>query len=356
MEWRTVVVIVLIVSLCFFIVPIKVDFDKTEKDAELFANYIARYNKSYRNDPAKYEERFERFQKSLRHIEKLNSIRSSPESAYYGLTEFSDLSDDEFMQQALIPDLPLRGQKHTTASYYHQHSTGSVNRMKRMIPITGIPSKFDWRDKGVVGPVMSQENCGACWAFSTVGVAESMYAIENGTLHSFSVQEMIDCMPGNFGCQGGDICSLLSWLLASKTRIISEIDYPLTLQTDTCRLHKISAKTSGVRITDFTCDSFVDAETELLTLLVTHGPVAAAVNAISWQNYLGGIIQYNCDGSFNSLNHAVQIVGYDTEARIPHYIIKNSWGPSFGNKGYIYIAVGKNLCGIANQVSSLQVV
>ncbi|XP_018311145.1 cathepsin O [Mycetomoellerius zeteki] len=356
MEWRTVVVIVLIVSLCFFIVPIKVDFNKTVKDAELFANYIARYNKSYKNDSAKYVERFERFQKSLRHIEKLNSLRSSQESAYYGLTEFSDLSDDEFMEQALIPDLPLRGQKHTTASYYHQHSTDSVNRMKRMIPITDIPSKFDWRDKGVVGSVMNQENCGACWAFSTVGVVESMYAIKNGTLHSFSVQEMIDCMPGNFGCQGGDICSLLSWLLASKTRIISETDYPLTLQTDTCRLHKISAKTSGVKVTDFTCDSFVDAETELLTLLVTHGPVAAAVNAISWQNYLGGIIQYNCDGSFNSLNHAVQIVGYDTEARIPHYIIKNSWGPSFGNKGYIFIAVGKNLCGIANQVSSFQVV
>jgi len=62
MEWRTVVVIVLVVSLCFFIVPIKVGSDKTVEDAELFANYIARYNKSYRNDPAEYEERFERFQ------------------------------------------------------------------------------------------------------------------------------------------------------------------------------------------------------------------------------------------------------------------------------------------------------
>lgn len=82
-----------------------------------------------------------------------------------------------------------------------------------------------------------------------------------------------------------------------------------------------------------------------MTLLVTHGPVAAAVNAISWQNYLGGVIQYHCDGSFNSLNHAVQIVGYDKAASIPYYIIKNSWGPSFGDKGYIYIAIGKNLCG-----------
>ncbi|XP_011684583.1 PREDICTED: cathepsin O-like [Wasmannia auropunctata] len=353
MEWRTVVMIVLVVSLCFFIVPIKVGPDKTAEDAELFASYVARYNKSYRNDPVEYEERFQRFQKSLQHIERLNGLRSSQETAYYGLTEFSDLSEDEFIQQALVPDLPLRGKKHMTASYHHQHFTGSISRRKRM---SGVPSKFDWRDRGVVGPVISQENCGACWAFSTVGVAESMYAIKNGTLYSFSVQEMIDCMPGSYGCQGGDICSLLSWLQTSKTRIISETDYPLTWRTDTCRLPKISAKTSGVRVTDFTCDSFVNGEAELLTLLVTHGPVAAGVNAISWQNYLGGVIQYHCDGSFKYLNHAVQIVGYDTGASIPHYIIKNSWGPSFGDKGYIYIAIGKNLCGIANQVSSLEVV
>lgn len=100
--------------------------------------------------------------------------------------------------------------------------------------------------------------------------------------------------------------------------------------------------------TNRACSSFVNAESDLLTLLVTHGPVAAAVNAMSWQNYLGGIIQYHCDGSYNSLNHVVQIVGYDMAARIPHYIIKNSWGSTFGNKGYIYIAIGKNLCGKIN--------
>ncbi|XP_070150783.1 cathepsin O [Polyergus mexicanus] len=353
MEWRTVVVIILVVSLCFFMIPIKVEPDKNIEDAKLFENYIVQYNKSYKNDSTKYKERFERFQKSLRHIEKMNSFRSSQESAYYGLTEFSDLSEDEFLKRILLPDLALRGQKHTTASYYHQHFTNSVNRVKR---ITGIPSKFDWRDRGVVGPVRNQESCGACWAFSTIGVAESMYAIKNGTLYPFSVQEMIDCMPGGYGCQGGDICSLLSWLLVSKTGIISENVYPLTWRNDACRLSKTFAKTLEVKITDFTCDSFVNAESELLTLLITHGPVAAAVNAISWQNYLGGVIQYHCDGSFNNMDHAVQIVGYDTEASIPHYIIKNSWGSAFGNKGYIYIAIGKNLCGIANQVSSLDIV
>lgn len=92
--------------------------------------------------------------------------------------------------------------------------------------------------------------------------------------------------------------------------------------------------------------SFVDAEDELLITLASHGPVAAAVNALSWQNYLGGIIQYHCDGSFENLNHAVQIIGYDKSAAIPHYIIKNSWGPKFGDEGYIYIGIGNNLCGI----------
>lgn len=62
MEWRTVVVIVLVVSLCFFMIPIKVEPDKNVEDVKLFANYVDQYNKSYKNDSAEYKERFERFQ------------------------------------------------------------------------------------------------------------------------------------------------------------------------------------------------------------------------------------------------------------------------------------------------------
>ncbi|XP_043516352.1 cathepsin O-like [Frieseomelitta varia] len=354
MEWRTVAFIVLVVSLCFLAIPIKVDPDTSNEDIKLFQNYVARYNKSYRTDPSEYEERFKRFQRSLRHIEKMNGLRSLQESAYYGLTEFSDMSEDEFLTLTLLSDLPARGEKHVTAPYHREHHLlQSTNRMKRSV---GIPSKFDWRDKGVITPVRSQGSCGACWAFSTVEVVESMYAIKNGTLYTLSVQEMIDCAKNsNFGCEGGDICSLLSWLLASKVQIFQEFTYPLVGKTGTCKLGKTIDKTPGIKIRDFTCDSFVDAEDELLITLATHGPVAAAVNALSWQNYLGGVIQYHCDGSFDNLNHAVQIIGYDKSAAIPHYIIKNSWGTNFGDKGYMYIGIGSNLCGIANQVSSLNV-
>lgn len=346
---------ILAISLCFLVIPIRVGPDHTTEDIKLFENYVVRYNKSYRSNPTEYTDRFKHFQKSLRHIEKMNSLRSTQESAYYGLTQFSDMSEEEFVQHALHPDLPERGRKHLGATYHCEHrKRKKMNHLeKRAVEI--LP-KVDWRKRGIISPVKSQGSCGACWAFSTVEVAESMYAIKNGSLYLLSVQEMIDCARNsNLGCEGGDICSLLAWLKATKSALLPETNYPLTRKTELCKLKGALAKTPGIRVADFTCDNFVDAEDELLATLSTHGPVAAAVNALSWQNYLGGIIQYHCDGAFTSLNHAVQIVGYDKSDSIPYYIIRNSWGTTFGDKGYIYVAIGSNLCGIANQVSSMNV-
>nr|XP_033323571.1 cathepsin O-like isoform X1 [Megalopta genalis] len=347
MEWRTIVLTVLAVSLCFAVIPIRVGPDVSTEDVKLFEDYVTRYNKSYKNEPEEYDKRFKRFQRSLRHIDTMNGLRSSRESAYFGLTKYSDMSENEFLTQTLVPDLPIRGERHLMASYHQcHHQRRSGNRVRRSI---GVPAKFDWREKGVVSPVQSQGTCGACWAFSTVQVAESMFAIKNGTLYPLSVQEMIDCAKNsNFGCEGGDICSLLSWLVLTKAAILPASVYPLTRTTGTCRLDKTLTKGTSVRVKDFTCDNFVDAEDDLLATLATHGPVAAAVNALSWQNYLDGVMQDHCDGSFASLNHAVQIVGYDKTAAIPHYIVKNSWGTGFGDKGYMYIAIGSNLCGTIN--------
>lgn len=101
--------------------------------------------------------------------------------------------------------------------------------------------------------------------------------------------------------------------------------------------------------------SLPKSEEELLHLLVNHGPVTVAVNAMPWQHYLGGIIQEKCDGDVASLNHAVVIVGYDRTGPIPYYTVLNSWGSEFGNSGYLDIAYGSNMCGIANQVAVVSV-
>jgi hypothetical protein len=98
--------------------------------------------------------------------------------------------------------------------------------------------------------------------------------------------------------------------------------------------------------------SFSSSPTELLQLLAFHGPVASAVDATSWQDYLGGIVQFNCE---RRRNHAVQLIGFDLSTPIPFYIVKNSWGPEFGLSGYLHVAIGRNLCDIEKRVSAVDV-
>lgn len=101
---------------------------------------------------------------------------------------------------------------------------------------------------------------------------------------------------------------------------------------------------------------FIGSEESLLEKLAFHGPVAVAVNALNWQYYLGGIIKFHCSGNPLNLNHAVQIIGYDRSGEVPFYIARNSWGSEFGDNGYLYLAIGDNVCGLANEVSSLDVI
>ncbi|CAH2087834.1 unnamed protein product [Euphydryas editha] len=209
------------------------------------------------------------------------------------------------------------------------------------------------REKGVIGPVRDQGRCGACWAFSTVGTMEAMAAINSGKINTLSVQEVIDCAGlGNSGCLGGDICLLLDWLMISDTAVQLDKEYPLQLTDGVC---KKKDNATGVRVKTFTCDDLIGSEEKILQMIATHGPVAVAVNALTWQNYLGGVIQYHCSGSPMDLNHAVELVGYDLTADVPYYIAKNSWGKSFGINGYIHLAIGSNICGLADEVASIDI-
>lgn len=89
----------------------------------------------------------------------------------------------------------------------------------------------------------------------------------------------------------------------------------------------------------------------ILEIVANYGPVVAAVNASPWQHFLSGIIQHECDSSVEDVNHAVLIVGFDRTGPIPYYIIQNTWGNEFAEKGYVKLAFGNNTCGIATQIS-----
>ncbi|XP_064477950.1 cathepsin O-like [Ornithodoros turicata] len=306
----------------------KVIVAQTAEDA--FAQYVNIYRKKY--SPAEYNVRLDAFKGSLERIKKANSQRNHTDSAFFGLTRFSDMTPVEFNQ--LLTVLP---EKQSFVSF-----TSDIS----------YPPKFDWRKRNVVSPVRNQLNCGACWAFSTIESIETMNALKTGKLTELSVQQMIDCSnSSNHGCNGGDTCTALEWLKSNRVQLVESSVYPFTA-TDTghCKNPESSVR---VMVRDYTCSRFVGNEETMLALLANSGPLVAAVDAAAWQDYLGGVIQYHCDAG---RNHAVQIVGYDTTVQIPYYIVRNSWGVGFGNDGYLYIAIGKNLCGIAEEVSTVTVV
>ncbi|CAG7826251.1 unnamed protein product [Allacma fusca] len=364
---------------------------------QAFQNFTKSFNRTYQSK--EYDERYKHFKRSMKHIEALNSeenllmssgagsgveladnlgsstsrrkshkqwhegMPKNQGTARWGLTKFADISPEDFQAKFLDPEMIKRVQRRQEKRGQHKHHGQSgyrgsheddpeenvISRKKRAV-YAGIPAKVDWRTKGIITNVKHQMSCGACWAFSTVETVESMHALQKGvTPKILSVQQVIDCATnGNMGCNGGDTCAALAWM--KNIKLVTEAEYPTTLQDGTCRNTKF---TDGIQIVgNYTCESFVGSEEKILKILANHGPVVVAVDATNWQFYVGGIIQWNCDAN---VNHAVQIVGYDTSATPPHYIARNSWGTDFGDNGYLYVAIGKNLCGVAREVSSLTV-
>jgi len=231
--------------------------------------------------------------------------------------------------------------------------------------VKDIPDNWDWRQKGVVTPVKDQGQCGSCWAFSTIAVIESQYALHGNPLTQFSEQLLVDCSHGcseeppygkvcNQGCDGG-------WQWNSYVDIEAwggvelETDYPYTAEDGNCRLDK---KKVEAPIKNYTCLSAQKGganETDMAAYLVQHGPLAIALNADYLQDYNSGIIDpwfsWECDST--SLDHALLLVGYGVEDGTLFWLVKNSWGSDWGETGYFRMVRGWGCCGINNAVSAV---
>eukprot|EP00658_Telonema_sp_P-2_P002935 TRINITY_DN1107_c0_g2_i2.p1 TRINITY_DN1107_c0_g2~~TRINITY_DN1107_c0_g2_i2.p1 ORF type:complete len:294 (-),score=98.66 TRINITY_DN1107_c0_g2_i2:334-1215(-) len=227
-------------------------------------------------------------------------------------------------------------------------------------PVEDLPASLDWRTKtpSVVTEPKNQGGCGSCWAFSTAETLESHIAIKTGKLLTLSPQEYVSCAPnpdhcgGTGGCQGST--QILGFQYAMKAGITSESSYPYEGQTGTCAPSKIKpvAKITGyVKIP-------TNNYTALMNSLVKEGPIAISADASSWQLYGGGVYNGNCG---TDIDHAIQLVGYGTEKKSrmllgggggggggDYWLVRNSWGAGWGEKGYIRIqrfGEGKEPCG-----------
>lgn len=214
------------------------------------------------------------------------------------------------------------------------------------IDASALPESVDWEAEGAVTPVKNQGQCGSCWAFSTVASTEGAWFIKHGELVSLSEQQLVDCSgkEGNQGCNGGLMDYGFQYIIDNKG-IGSEESYPYTAQDGTCK--KVS---SVVTISGFK-DVPTNSETALMTALVQQ-PVSVAVEADqnSFQFYSGGVMTKACG---TNLDHGVLAVGYGTDnsTGLDFWKVKNSWGESWGAKGYILLGRGAKFgtsgqCGI----------
>ena len=204
----------------------------------------------------------------------------------------------------------------------------------------------DWRNKHKVSSVKNQGECGSCWAFSSVGAVESVWAIKNNILYNLSQQELIDCSFLNHGCQGGSMD--LAFLFIQNQGLCTNLSYPYQGIKDKC--NKTNCE-SMVRIKNHS-DVPKNNESQLKNSVAIQ-PVSVAIqaNKRSFQMYKSGIYNdYNCG---TELDHGVLVIGYghDTDLDMDYWIIKNSWGPQWGDNGYIRIERNindtKGMCGIA---------
>jgi len=278
-------------------------YSSHEGKTDAFEEWKGKFGVSW----APEEEAYRRliFEKNLINIEKHNS--DSTQTYKMGVNQFSIFTTEEFATRFLTP-MPL---------------VGVPKGDDTMEPNVDV----DWTAKGMVSPVKNQGQCGSCWAFSATGVLESFW-LSKGTNLSVSEQQLVDCTrpQGNQGCNGGWPYSALTYVKANG--ITTEAAYPYVAKDQTCKVQGGAYKINGY-ISYTGCNG--------LTNGISNGPVSVTVDATNWSPYKSGVFS-NCGGS---INHAVLLVGVVGG----NWKIKNSWGTTWGEAGFIRLNQG-NTCGL----------
>jgi C1A family cysteine protease len=306
------------------VIEVKDATSEIQQRLQLYREWMKKYNKVYGLGEATM--RFALWNKAYDFAQEHNAKGLSWTC---GVNQFSDLTKEEF-----------------SAMYLGYNWNPNRERRVQLLDETNVATTVDWRTQGAVTPIKNQGQCGSCWSFSTTGSLEGLHFINNGTLLSFSEQQLVDCSSsyGNDGCNGGLMDDAFKYVEAKGIEL--ESTYPYTGTNGTC---KYSASKTVFKNTGYS-DVTVNSPTQLQAA-VNKGPVSIAIEAdqSAFQQYTSGIISSNCG---TNLDHGVLIVGYGSN----YWIVKNSWGTSWGLQGYVNIATGtqnsgKGVCGINSDPS-----
>jgi len=292
-----------------------------------FIAFAKTHNKQYFIDD--FHQRYSIFENNLMLINQHNEKNLSWKMS---INQFADLTASEFKYRQFC---------YQNSRVKNYENINNINNYD-------IPTDIDWVEKGAVTAVKDQQQCGSCWAFSTTGSVEGAYFLSTGKLISLSEQQLVDCSSsyGNEGCNGGLMDNGLTYI--KDKGICLEKDYSYTASDGKCKKCKSQTK----------IDSYVDVQPNNETALlqaVSLQPVSVAIEADAsvFQFYSSGVM--NSDSCGTQLDHGVLVVGYGTKDGDAYWKVKNSWGSSWGDNGYILIGRNANakegICGIAMEPS-----
>ncbi|XP_077993958.1 cathepsin L-like [Glandiceps talaboti] len=294
-----------------------------------FQDFILKYNKKYSEDEFVF-----RYKTFLSNLDKAAELqRTDQATGKYGVTQFMDLTKEEFAKYYLSPVWPAP-------------KTPVKPSPEFKVPTTA-PDSADWRDKGAVTGVKNQGSCGSCWAFSTTGNIEGQWQIKKKQLISLSEQDLVDCDKLDEGCNGG-LPSNAYQEIIRMGGLMTEKDYPYKGVDGSCHFNRSMAKIYINGSMNISQD-----EGEIASWLAANGPISIGINANAMQFYFGGISHpWEIFCNPNNLDHGVLIVGYGTKNGTPYWIIKNSWGESWGEEGYYLVYRGAGVCGLNKMCTS----
>jgi len=300
--------------------------------------FKTRHEKKYENE---IEERFRMkiYLENRHKIAKHNKGQDAPFKL--SMNKYGDLLSHEFTKKMNGYRADLRNSS--------MHELQGATFMAPLHVCT-VPKEIDWRTKGYVTPVKDQGQCGSCWSFSATGALEGQHMRKTGKLVSLSEQNLIDCSKseGNEGCNGGLMDNAFLYIKKNKG-IDTESSYPYEAEDEKCRYKKINAGADDTGYVDVPSGD----EDKLMHASASVGPISIAIDASheSFQFYSTGVyLEPKC--SSTELDHGVLLVGYGTEDGKDYWLVKNSWGTTWGDGGYIKMARNeKNQCGVATQAS-----
>ncbi|EDV44341.1 uncharacterized protein Dana_GF16067, isoform A [Drosophila ananassae] len=309
-----------------------------DKVEHLFHKFQVRFGRRYVST-AERQMRLRIFRQNLKTIEELNANEMG--SAKYGITEFADMTSTEYKERTGL---------------WQRDEAKATGGSPAVVPAYSgeLPKEFDWRSKNAVTGVKNQGQCGSCWAFSVTGNIEGLYALKYGELKEFSEQELLDCDTTDSACNGG--------LMDNAYKAIKDIggleyeaEYPYEAKKKQCHFNKTM---SHVQVKDFV-DLPKGNETAMQEWLVSNGPISIGINANAMQFYRGGVSHpWKALCSKKNLDHGVLVVGYGVSdypnyhKTLPYWIVKNSWGPRWGEQGYYRVYRGDNTCGVSEMATS----